>query len=259
MLDWTHPLFWFLLLIATSAGLAAARSGLARILDSGDPVFGLAYAIAWAWIRLCHGYRRVPDAALPSPFPTGGCLVLCNHASGLDPIALQLAIPRKLAWMMSQEQMHPALARYWSRFHLIPVTYGPKDTASLREAVRTVRSGEILAIFPEGGIVRPPREVRPFLEGAGLIASMTGAPILLYWIDGAPYAETAYGALLRPSRTRVHFLGQYRFAKGTPAGEIVGAMRARVLEASGWAANEVPLPGGRNGPGRTDSPIPSPE
>lgn len=259
MLDWTHPLFWFLLLIAVSLGLAAVRSGLARILDSGDPVFGLAYLVAWVWIRLFHRYRIVCDAPPPEPFPTGGCLVLSNHASGLDPIALQLAIPRKLAWMMAQEQMHPALANHWRRFHLIPVTYGPRDTAALRQAVRTVRGGGILGIFPEAGIVRPPREVRPFLEGAGLIASMTGAPILLYWIEGAPYADTAYGGLLRPSRTRVHFLGEHRFAKGTPAAEIVAAMRSRVLEASGWPANEVPLPETRAESAATPPPVPFPE
>jgi 1-acyl-sn-glycerol-3-phosphate acyltransferase len=259
MLDWTHPLFWFLLLIATSAGLAAARSGLARILDSGDPVFGLAYAIAWAWIRLCHRYRIVYDAPPPEPFPTGGCLVLSNHASGLDPIALQLAIPRKLAWMMAQEQMHPALARHWRRFHLIPVTYGPRDTGALREAVRTVRGGGILGIFPEAGIVRPPREVRPFLEGAGLVASMSGAPILLYWIDGAPYSDTAFGGLLQPSRTRVHFLGEFRFARGTAPAEIVAAVRSRLLEASGWPANGVPLPGNRGEPVASAPPLPSPE
>jgi 1-acyl-sn-glycerol-3-phosphate acyltransferase len=263
MPDWTHlvswPPFWFLLLIAASASLAAVRHGLARILNSGDPAIGAAYLVAWVWIRLFHGYRIVLDVPLPRPFPEEGCLVLCNHASGLDPIALQLAIPRKLAWMMAQDQMHHALARQWSRFHLIPVTYGPKDTASLREAVRTVRGGGILAIFPEGGIVRPPREVRPFLEGAGLVASMTGAPILLYWIDGAPYSETAYGALLRPSQTRVHFLGEYRFPKGTPAGEVVGVLRERLLAVSGWTANETPLPGIRNGSARSDSPVPSPE
>lgn len=259
MLEWTHPLFWFLLLLAASMVLAAVRGRLARILDSGDPVFGLAYALAWAWIRLFHRYRVVLDAPLPEPFPTGGCVVLSNHASGLDPIALQLAIPRKLSWMMAQEQMHPALARHWSRFHLIPVTYGPRDTAALREAVRTVRGGGILGIFPEAGIVRPPREVRPFLEGAGLVASMSGAPILLYWIEGAPYSETAYGGLMRSSRTRVHFLGEYRFAKGTSPAEIVAAMRSRLREASGWPANEVPLPGHRAEPAAAAPPVPSPE
>ena len=259
MLDWTHPLFWFLLLIAASLGLAAVRSRLARILDSGDPVFGLAYLVAWVWIRLFHRYRVVYDAPPPEPLPTGGCLVLSNHASGLDPIALQLAIPRKLAWMMAQEQMHPALANHWRRFNLIPVTYGPRDTAALRQAVRTVRAGGILGIFPEAGIVRPPREVRPFLEGAGLIASMTGAPILLYWIEGAPYSDTAYGGLLRPSRTRVHFLGEHRFAKGTPAAEIVAAMRSRVLQASGWPANEVPLPEPRAESVAPAPPVPFPE
>lgn len=259
MLDWTHPLFWFLLLIAASGGLAIVRARLGRILDSGDPLLGFAYVVSWVLIRLLHRYQIVGDAPLPSPFPAGGCLVLSNHASGLDPFALQLAIPRKLAWMMAQDQMHPALARGWSRFHLIPVTYGPKDTSALREAVRTVRAGEILAIFPEGGIVRPPCEVRPFLEGAGLIASMTAAPILLYWIEGAPHAETAYGGLMQPSRTRVHFLGEYRFAKGTPPGEIVGALRSRLREASGWPANDAPLPGVRGETAASPPPVPSSE
>ena len=263
MPDWNHPFlwppFWFLLLIAASVAMAEVRNRLARILDSGDEVFGAAYLFSWVWIRLIHRYRVVLDVPGPDPFPTGGCLVLANHASGLDPIALQLAIPRKLSWMMAQDQMHPALARHWRRFHLIPVTFGPKDTAALREAVRTVKSGGILGIFPEGGIVRPPGEIRPFLEGAGLVASMTAAPILLYWIEGAPYSETAFGGLARPSRTRVHFLGEHRFAKGTPPSEIMGTLRNRLLAASGWPSNGVPLPGTRGEAAGVGPSVPSPE
>jgi len=253
---WHHPLLWFVLLLLAALLLAGVRAGLARILDSGDPVFGGAYLFAQGWIRLIHGFRVVADAPLPRPFPSGGCLVACNHASGLDPIALQLAIPRKLAWMMARDQMHAALAGHWHRFRLIPVSYGPKDTTALREAVRLIRGGGILGIFPEGGIVRPPGEVRPFLEGVGLVASLSEAPILLYWIEGAPYAATAFGAIGQRSRTTLHFLGEYRFAKGTPPAEIVRRLRERLVEASGWPQNDEPLVAGRN---HAAVPIPSPE
>jgi 1-acyl-sn-glycerol-3-phosphate acyltransferase len=65
--------------------------------------------------------------------------------------------------MMAREQMLRELEEVWEHLEILPVTYGPQDAATFREAMRHVQAGGVLGIFPEGGITRPPQEIRPFL------------------------------------------------------------------------------------------------
>jgi 1-acyl-sn-glycerol-3-phosphate acyltransferase len=239
--------------IALAAGLYAALAlgyswvalpWLSRRMDTG-PVDGLAAVVVRAWLGLIHRPIWIGfDAARPLLDASGqGAIVIANHASGVDAFLLQLPFRRRIRWMMAKDQMLPAFEGLWRHLAILPVTYGPGDSSTFREAMRHVQAGGVLGLFPEGGIAKPPREVRPFLAGVGLIVARSKVPVLVCWIDGAPDAPSAFVSLVVPSRVRVHCLGIYDAAGERDPVAITAGIRDMIHRASGWPLNDGALPG----------------
>jgi len=207
---------------------------------------GALWVVFRVWLALVHkptwiGWEEVPDD-LRMP-PGRGLIVVANHASGIDPFLLQMPLRRRIRWMMSTDQMLPAFAGLWEHLEILPVNYGPQDAATFREAVRHVQGGGILGIFPEGGIARPPGEVRPFLAGVGLLVARSKAPVLLCLIEDAPDASSALAALITPARCRVRCLGLFDFKGVRDTAAIVATLRGKIVDSSHWPANDEALPG----------------
>jgi 1-acyl-sn-glycerol-3-phosphate acyltransferase len=134
---------------------------------------------------------------------SGPLIVVANHTSGVDPLLIQAASHFEIRWMMARDMMVPAGRALWEFARIIPVDRERGDSAALREAIRHLRQGGVLGVFPEGGIERPPGVLRPFEPGLGLIIARTRAPVLPVIIRGTPYATTAWESLFRSSRARL--------------------------------------------------------
>lgn len=115
---------------------------------------------------------------------TGPLLVVSNHFSFIDPVAVIKVSPWKLDFLGGTRTPNAPAATEWLR-HLwgfIPVFRGSvsRETFSSSEAI-LARKG-VLGIFPEGGnwanVLRPPR------PGVAFLAVRTGAPILPIGLDG---------------------------------------------------------------------------
>ena len=222
-----------LLCLVAVGFVVRARSG-ERL--AWDGVVGCVEAVARPLARFIHRTRWVGFERFTPP--AGGFVVVANHASGLDPPLMQFAAGRRVRFMMAKEQMHPALGWLWRRLEVLPVTYTPADAGMLREAVRHVKSGGVVGVFPEGAIERPPCTLAPFAEGTGTLVALTKAPVVVLWIHGTP---TLGNALLDPfvprrSPATVEYLCTVDFAaEGVrePAA-IVARLREAIAKASGW-------------------------
>jgi len=214
----------------------------------GDAVTGFLWRLSRIHVRLIHrvqfhGLEHLPDPATH----TGGLVVIANHTGAIDPFLIQSATTIFIRWMMASNMMDPRMADIWEFVDVIPVERDGRDTKPLREAIRHVRNGGAVGIFPEGRIVNPPREVRPFLPGAGMIIASSGAKVLLTWIHGTPDRTDTLGSLLIPSRAHVEFLGLLSFDGEKDGNVITRTLRDRIAERSGWPLNEEIQPVG--GPG----------
>jgi 1-acyl-sn-glycerol-3-phosphate acyltransferase len=121
------------------------------------------------------GRERVPRQ--------GGLLVACNHISFADPPMLGVAVPRPVEFMTMAEMFRkPWMAKLMRTIGSFPVDRSRVDHRAAREAVRRLRAGHCLAIFPEAGIRLGERSVLGgdpvFKPGAGSIALLGGAAIL---------------------------------------------------------------------------------
>jgi 1-acyl-sn-glycerol-3-phosphate acyltransferase len=148
---------------------------------------------AWMW----HGCAAVR----PSPLPrTGPALVIANHPNHCDPALLLAASQRRLCFLHAAEYFDvPLLRRLFERVGCIPVARDGGDIASTRLALRALRRGEFLAIFPEGDLSPRDGTMRPPRGGAAFLALRSRAPVYPAYIAGGPRSHRLLRDWLLPS------------------------------------------------------------
>ena len=111
---------------------------------------------------------------------TGGVLLACNHIGYVDFVYGGLAANpsgRKVRFMAKRELFDHALTGPLMRsMHHIEVDRG-EGLASFEAAVRYLRDGEAVGIFPEATISRA-MELKEFKTGAVRIAATAGVPLV---------------------------------------------------------------------------------
>ncbi len=212
----------------------------------GDVETGLFCGLMWLYARVVHrlsveGLEHVPQSRTPGPL-----IVVANHTAGVDPLLVQSLSPFAIRWMMAADMRLPQFDPFWRWTGIITVNRFDSEVSGTREAIRHVKGGGVLGIFPEGGIERPPKHILPFYDGVGLIVRATKAPVLPVLISGTPTADPAWASLYRPSRARVRFLPpiEYSTAQRGSLGakEITRDLRERFIEGTGWPPNDDPRP-----------------
>jgi 1-acyl-sn-glycerol-3-phosphate acyltransferase len=169
------------------------------------------------WLRLAavlyaRIYHRV-EILSPCRLPRlGAGILICNHISGLDPVLIQAVCPRLIVWMMAAEYGRIAALRpIFAATRTIYVNRGGQDLAATRQALRVLRSGMILGIFPEGKI-ETDRNLLPFHPGAAMLAQRTGAPIYPVRIDGTSRGQEMPGVFIKRQEISLVFGASVRLS-----------------------------------------------
>lgn len=113
----------------------------------------------------------------------GGCVVVSNHASFLDPMFLWIAArPQQWIRFMARDNLFTNMNGFagWviSRVGAFPVKRVSADRAAIKRAAAMLKRGEVVGIFPEG-TRRGKSDTTPELHsGAAFIARMGKAPLV---------------------------------------------------------------------------------
>jgi 1-acyl-sn-glycerol-3-phosphate acyltransferase len=206
----------------------------------GDPITGLVYHLIRWYVRRFHRVEFQGLEHLPAIDPPGPLIIAANHTAGVDPLLVQAACWFEPRWLMAQDMMLPRFRWIWEWVGMIPIQRDARDRTAIRAAVAHLHEGGVIGVFPEGGLERPARQVLPFQPGVGALVRRSGAPVMLAWIEGTPQADPAWASLWRTSRSRVRFLAPVIFPRTMSAEEIAADLRQRLIEASGWPANDEP-------------------
>jgi 1-acyl-sn-glycerol-3-phosphate acyltransferase len=167
------------------------------------PVYNAVAILSWPLLYGPYRLRVRGKENLPS---SGGFVLTCNHVSSFDPWPLGLPLwPNRWLRFMAKSEL------YWWPARLVldgagafKVRRGLADVEAIQTAVRLVREGETVVMFPEGtrrtkGLVKR-HEARP-RTGAARIALEAGVPLV-------PAAVAGTDRLLR--------FGPLRVAYGAP-------------------------------------------
>lgn len=118
-----------------------------------------------------EGRENIPD--------TGAIIVAPNHKSYWDPPVIGVAFHNRVIHYMAKEELfkNPIFGWMIRQFGTFPVKRGTVDRTAVRQAVRELKSGNPLGIFPEGTRIR--REgLGRFHSGMASLALMTGTPVI---------------------------------------------------------------------------------
>jgi 1-acyl-sn-glycerol-3-phosphate acyltransferase len=228
------------LIILVVGSLVAWAWACQRLLQNprGDFTAGMIWhGMRW-YSKTVHRLRIEGITNRPQDRHPGPLIIVCNHTAGIDPILVQSACPFEIRFVMAKDMRHPLLEWFWQIANVIFVDRETRDAMGAREAIRHVRSGGVLGIFPEGGLERPPRTILPFQAGVGLIIKRTEAPVLPVVVRDTPVADQAWGSMIVRSRSVVSFQPLIQYSKSDSADGIADDLRARYQHWTGWPLSD---------------------
>jgi 1-acyl-sn-glycerol-3-phosphate acyltransferase len=135
----------------------------------------------------------------------GGVLVVSNHQSHLDPPLVGIGCPRQMNFMARETLFRFApFGRLIYSIGAFPLDREGVGLGGIKEALKRLKRGEMVLIFPEGTRTRDGNIAR-FRPGFTTLAVRSKAAILPVAIDGAFEAFPRSSNWPGPGRIRVHF------------------------------------------------------
>jgi len=151
----------------------------------------LGYSLSKAIAKTFFNYRVI---GAENMVEEGPCIIAANHCSYLDPPLVGVACKRAIHYLARKSLLDvPILGPILPELNVIPVDQKNADRSALMGAIRVVRNGGAVLIFPEG-TRSPDGKIQKAHPGIGMIAVKTGAPIVPILIDGS------FSALARGKR-----------------------------------------------------------
>lgn len=136
---------------------------------------------------------------------TGPVLITPNHQTYADPVLVTIPVRRRVFYMAWNRLFAiPGFAWFIRRLRAFPVDVDSRDARATREAVRLLKSGEVVMIFPEAERSAD-GAVRRFRPGAFRLAVSLDIPVLPVTIAGGHEAWPPGRWLPRPGAITITY------------------------------------------------------
>jgi 1-acyl-sn-glycerol-3-phosphate acyltransferase len=166
----------------------------------------LGYSLSKAIAKTFFSYRVI---GAENMIEEGPCIIAANHCSFFDPPLVGVACKRAIHYLARKSLLEwPVLGPIFPELNVIPVDRKNADRSALMGAIRVVKSGGAVLIFPEG-TRSPDGNLQPAQPGIGMIVAKTGAPVVPVRISGSYEAFPRDRALPRKVPVTV-FIGAPR-------------------------------------------------
>jgi 1-acyl-sn-glycerol-3-phosphate acyltransferase len=161
--------------------------------------------VAFVLTRCIYRFHVRGEDHIPSQ---GAAILVCNHVSFIDAVLLMAASPRPIRFVMDHRIFAtPVLGWLFRLSKAIPIAPQREDPAAYERAFAQARAvledGELLGIFPEGGITRD-GSLGEFRGGVMKILQSKAVPVVplaLQNLWGSYFSRIENGsAMVRPFR-----------------------------------------------------------
>ena len=198
-------------------------------------VYGDGFCVWFLYLvqRLYAGIMFRWRSDRPCPLPAkGGALVVANHRSPVDPVMIwqnshirperSEREKRTISFLTASEYFEiPVVGWLIRTMQAIPVDRDGQDMGPTREAIRRLRAGRMVGIFPEGGL-NFGTDLREPNPGVAYLALKGKVPVYPCYIFGVPQVE---GDMVAPFTRRC----QVRITWGDPI-DLSGFQGKRVTQ-----------------------------
>jgi 1-acyl-sn-glycerol-3-phosphate acyltransferase len=203
----------FMVTFAITSGLVLRDPGFFRRMQR---YWARGLALFWGVELSVHGAENMPDGQ--------SYVVMSNHASYADIVALFIALPAIPGFVAKRELMRvPFLAAALRAGGHVIIDRASRNSAraALGSAASQIRSGQTVLIFPEG--TRSAADsVGQFKSGGFHLAKAAGVPIVPVGLRGTAAVGPRQSVLFWPGKVEVHI--------GTPiAPELIAEQQIPML------------------------------
>jgi 1-acyl-sn-glycerol-3-phosphate acyltransferase len=184
--------------------------------------------VAFIVARLVYRFKVRGDENIPAE---GAAILVCNHVAFVDPMLLMAASPRPIRFIMDHEIFKtPVLGGFFRLAKAIPIAPQKVDAKIYEQAFARAREvlndGDLLCIFPEGGLTKT-GEMGEFKAGVMKLLESNPVPVVplaLQNLWGSYFSRADGRPMRRPFRrglfSRVNLVAGQAVAPAdvTPAG-----------------------------------------
>lgn len=146
-----------------------------------NKLYAVLYPIIWIFMRIFHPWKGIGVENIPE----GGALLCGNHTSLGDPLYVVCAMGwRRQTHVIAKEEIMswPVIGFLLRHVGVIGIKRGKADVGAIKEAMRVLKKGERLIIFPEGTRVKEGQTSEAH-TGAAMFATRTGVPVVPMYIS----------------------------------------------------------------------------
>ena len=151
------------------------------------------------WLRLeSHGSKNIPAE--------GGVLLASNHVSYLDPPVVACGFRHRVVRFMARDTLFKGRIGGWFMRGVlcVPIDRTRGDVGALRKGIQLLKSGEVMAVFPEG-TRSPDGEMKEAKGGMGFLIAKAGVPVVPVYVDGTYRAMPKGSNRIKPGKVRVYY------------------------------------------------------
>ncbi|MEW6601249.1 MAG: lysophospholipid acyltransferase family protein [Nitrospirota bacterium] len=149
-----------------------------------DIIYNLVAVTIRTILRLNGGFEVQGKENLPSK---GGVLVAANHISYLDPPLVGSLLPRRTTFMARHGLFDIPVLGWMIKYAAFPVDRERTRPSTIKETVKRLKGGELIALFPEGRR-SDSGELMDAKRGVGMIVSLSKVPVVPVLIIGSDKA-----------------------------------------------------------------------
>ena len=160
--------------------------------------------LCWCLVTLLYRFRFSGDRNIPD---RGGAILVCNHVSYADALVVSAGVWRPVRFVMDHRIYDiPVLHWIFRTNKTIPIAPRKEDAVLLEQAyaeiMRALQQGELVCIFPEGGISRD-GELAEFRPGILHVLEQVPVPVIPLAVSGlwdSLASRASFGERLRGLR-----------------------------------------------------------
>jgi len=136
----------------------------------------------WLFTKLVF---RIEYQGLENIPETGAFIIVGNHKNNFDPILISFTTKRQISYLAKAELFKTRFTKLlFESINCIKIDRNKTDITAIKNALRVLKTGGILGIFPEGTRIKNGSESGQIKSGAVLIASKGKVDILPVAISG---------------------------------------------------------------------------
>jgi 1-acyl-sn-glycerol-3-phosphate acyltransferase len=159
-----------------------------------------------------------------------GFIIASNHISNLDPFIVGITDWRRINYMAKDSLfVNKILAFFLTAVNTFPVKRNTADFYAVREAMRRLKSGKPLLMFPEGTRKADEKRNNP---GVGLIVAKSNVPVVPVFIIGSDKSLPPKARFLKRHPVRVYIGKPMRFSKEEDYQVITDKIMERIFSLS---------------------------